>query len=236
MRIALVGTGKMGREIEVAARDRGGTVIRRFDSKNPITAKAIADVDVCIDFSSAAAVPGNVGAALEAGKDIVIGTTGWQDHLEEIRPQVIRSGLLYSANFSLGMNVFMRIVARAAVLMQNQPDYDPFIHELHHRQKADAPSGTALRLAELLIAGIERKRKIVANGFSGKIESDGLHVTSPRAGFITGTHLVGFDSEADAIELRHTAKNRRGFALGALTAAHWLRGRRGVFTMDDVEL
>jgi 4-hydroxy-tetrahydrodipicolinate reductase len=146
-----------------------------------------------------------------------VGTTGWYEHLPEIKAAVGESGLLYSANFSLGMNVFFRIAARAADLMKSQPDYDAFIQEIHHRRKKDSPSGTALRLRSIL----------------GK---DNLQVASTRAGFVTGIHVVGFDSEADTIELKHTAKNRRGFALGALRAARWLHGRKGVYTMDDVEL
>ena len=120
--------------------------------------------------------------------------------------------------------------------MQNAPEYDPFIHEVHHRQKVDSPSGTAIRLANILLEKIDRKKRMESGSPTGKISPDILHVTATRAGLVTGTHTVAFDSEADLIELRHVAKNRRGFALGALVAARWLRGRKGIYTMDDVQL
>jgi 4-hydroxy-tetrahydrodipicolinate reductase len=120
--------------------------------------------------------------------------------------------------------------------MQSAAAYDPYVHESHHRQKADSPSGTALRLAEILLQRIDRKKTILRDRSEGKIDPAALHVTSTRVGTVPGTHTVAFDSEADQIEIIHTAKNRRGFALGALRAAHWVHGKKGVFTMDDVEL
>jgi len=224
MRIALIGFGKMGREIDSLAREQGETITCVFDSHHPVQAKELAEVDVCIDFSTPTSVLSNIHAAIAAGKDIVVGTTGWQEHLEDIRAKAVKSGVLHSPNFSLGMNIFMRLAARAAELMQNAEQYDPFIHEMHHRSKIDAPSGTALRLADSILQKMER------------IEPGTLPIASTRAGFITGSHTVGFDSESDLIELRHVAKNRRGFAFGSLTAARWLRGRKGIYTMDDVEL
>lgn len=235
MKIALMGFGKMGREIDSVASEQGETVFRIFDSKRPVQPEALAGVDVCIEFSTPDAVLGNIHAAIEARKDIVVGTTGWLQHLPGIRQMTQDSGLLYSANFSLGMNIFFRIVSRAADLMRNAHEYDPFIHEIHHRQKEDSPSGTALHLGKILLDRIDRKKDVLTGPAHGKIGSDLLHVSSTRAGFVTGTHTVSFDSQADLIELRHVAKSRRGFALGALTAARWLRGRKGVFTMDDVD-
>jgi 4-hydroxy-tetrahydrodipicolinate reductase len=236
MRIALIGYGKMGREIEAIAREQGETIACVFDSKRPASAADLSTVDVCIEFSTPSVVLSNIRAAIAARKAIVVGTTGWHRHLPELKEEVRDSGLLYSANFSLGMNIFQRIVARAGELMENAPEYDPFIHETHHRLKADSPSGTALRLGEILLGRISRKKRVLSETSSGKIAADALHVTSTRAGHVTGTHVVGFDSDADLIELRHVAKNRRGFALGALTAARWLHGRKGIYTMDDVDL
>jgi 4-hydroxy-tetrahydrodipicolinate reductase len=236
MRIAVIGFGKMGHEVEAVAREHGEAVARTFNSQRRVTPDALADVDMCIEFSTPESALLNIRAAVEARKDIVVGSTGWYDHVPQLRRTVTESGILYSPNFSLGMNIFFRIVSRAAELIQNAPEYDAFVHEMHHRQKADSPSGTALRLAELLLQKIERKQRILAQPATGRIESDMLHVASTRAGFLTGTHTVGFDSESDLIELRHIAKNRKGFALGALVAARWLRGRKGVYTMDDVEL
>lgn len=236
MRLALIGYGKMGREIAAAAGERGDVVVKTFDIDNPAQPAALADVDVCIEFSTPQTVMQNIKIALEAKKDIVVGTTGWYEHLPEVRDAVRDSGLLYSPNFSIGVNLTYRIVAAAAQLMNNTADYDPYIHELHHRQKADSPSGTALKLAEILLQKIARKTKLAAGTVEGRIDPAALHVSSTRAGLFAGTHTVGFDSEADRIEITHTAKTRRGFALGALTAAHWLHGKKGVFTMDDVEL
>jgi 4-hydroxy-tetrahydrodipicolinate reductase len=236
MKIALIGFGQMGREIDAVARERGETITKVFEIDNPVRPQDLVDIDVCIDFSSADSVLANIKSAVEARKDIVVGTTGWDRHLSEVRGIVKESGLLYSANFSLGMNIFFRIATHAAELMRNSPEYDPYVQEVHHRQKADSPSGTALRLGRILLSRIDRKKGILAQPSEGKIPADSLHISSIRAGTVTGIHTIGFDSEADLIELRHTAKNRRGFALGALKAAGWLRGRKGVYTMDDVEL
>ncbi len=236
MKIALIGFGKMGREIDSVAREQGEVIARIFEWDRTVTPEALADVDICIEFSTPDAVLQNIRTAIEARRDIVVGTTGWYHHLSEIKGAVKESGLLYSSNFSLGMNIFFRIVKQAAVLMDKVADYDPYVHEVHHRQKADSPSGTALSLAHILTGTIARKSEILTKPPDGKIDPDMLHVSSTRAGFFAGTHIVGFDSEADLIELQHTAKSRRGFALGALAAARWLRGRKGVYTMDDVDL
>lgn len=236
MKIAIIGFGKMGREIDSVAREQGEVVSKVFDSRHPIRPEALENIDVCIEFSTPDAVLENIRAAVEARSDIVVGTTGWDAHLPQIRKTVKQSGLLYSANFSLGMNIFFRMIGRAAELMNRAPDYDPYIQEIHHREKADSPSGTALALGEIVLREIQRKKGILAQPPKGKIPPDMLNISSARAGTVAGTHTVGFDSAADLIELRHTAKNRRGFALGALAAARWLRGKKGVYTMDDVDL
>jgi 4-hydroxy-tetrahydrodipicolinate reductase len=236
MKIALMGFGKMGKEIDAAAREQGEVIARVFEIDNPVKPQDLVDVDICIEFSTPQSVLPNIHAAIQAKCDIVVGTTGWHQHLDEIKNTVKDSGLLYSSNFSLGMNIFLRLTRRAAELMNRAPEYDPYIHESHHRQKVDSPSGTAISLAKILIDGIDRKKEILSKPPEGAIRPEMLHVSSTRAGMIAGIHTVGFDSEADSIELRHVAKGRRGFALGALTAARWLHGRKGVYTMDDVEL
>ena len=236
MKIALIGYGKMGREIEGVALERGHSIVATFDIDRPADVASLAGVDVCIEFSTPQTVISNIRIALEAGRDIVVGTTGWYDQLPEIRKSVRSSGLLYSPNFSIGVNIFFRIVAKAAELMNNAPDYDLYVHELHHRQKADSPSGTALRLAEILLDRTDRKTEMETGRVDGKINPNSLHVSSTRIGTVAGTHTVGFESAADLIEIQHVAKNRRGFALGAVRAAEWLHGRKGVFTMDDIDL
>src|SRR5262245_35784103 len=145
MKIALIGFGKMGREIESIAREQGETIAQVFDSQRSVRPEALADADICIEFSTPNAVPSHIQAAVEAKRDIVVGTTGWYQHLPELQNVVRDSALLYSANFSLGMNYFFRIVRYSAELMNRATEYDPFIHEIHHRQKVDSPSGTALR-------------------------------------------------------------------------------------------
>jgi 4-hydroxy-tetrahydrodipicolinate reductase len=236
MRIALLGYGKMGREIEAAAKEQGDEIVEVFEIYRPVDVVSLANVDVCIDFSMPESAVDNILIALEARKDIVVGTTGWYDRLPEIKSRVHESGLLYSANFSLGVNMFFRIVRRAAELMNNAPEYDAYVHEIHHRQKVDSPSGTALKLADILVSQLDRKKTVRGDAVHEQIDPAALHVSSTRTGTFAGTHTVGFDSEADRIELTHVAKSRRGFALGAVRAAHWICGRKGVFTMDDVEL
>lgn len=236
MKIALMGFGKMGKEIDAIARAQGDVIAKVFEIDNPVKPQDLADVDVCIEFSRPESVLSNIRAATQAKRDIVVGTTGWYQHVDEIKKSVKDSGLLYSSNFSLGMNIFLRVTKYAAQLMNRAAEYDPYVHESHHRQKVDSPSGTALSLAKVLIQNIDRKKEILTKPPDGAIKPEMLHVSSTRAGAIAGVHTVGFDSEADLIELQHVAKGRRGFALGALTAARWLHGRKGVYTMDDVEL
>src|SRR5262249_28295681 len=158
-----------------------------------------------IEFSTPQSALRNIQIAVEAQKDIIVGTTGWYDQLPEVRKIVKNSGLLYSANFSIGVNIYFRIVRAAAELIENAADYDPYVHEMHHRQKADSPSGTALKLAEILTGRIKRKTKLAIDRSDGRISPEALHVTSTRAGTFAGTHTVGFDSDADFIEIIHTA-------------------------------
>ncbi len=236
MKIALIGYGKMGREVERLAVGAGDEIVSKFDLDPLPNAGGLQRADVCIEFSTPAAVMENMKLAADCGVDIVVGTTGWYDHLEEVHGWFSESALVYAQNFSVGVNVFYRMLERAAQLIQSLPEYDVFVEEQHHKGKADSPSGTALRIAEILIGEIERKTRTVEGSPQGPIPADALQLCSIRAGTLAGTHVVGFDSESDTIELRHTAKNRLGFAMGALRAARWVRGRKGVFTMDDVEL
>lgn len=236
MRVALIGYGRMGREVERAALEAGDTVVARFDIDRPVTVEGLADAEVSIDFSMPECVVSNLQVASEAGTDIVVGTTGWYEQLERVRPWFQSSAMLYAQNFSIGVNVFYRIVRRAAELMNALPDYDVYVEELHHRKKVDSPSGTAERIGAIVLEEIERKKTVTTSLGEGAIPPDVLQIASVRAGSAAGVHAVGFDSPADSIELRHTARSRAGFAAGALLAARWVRGRKGVFTMDDVEL
>jgi len=241
MNIALIGYGKMGKEIERLAPERKTTIKHIFTDENNIsgiglTAQALKDVDVCIDFSTSTAVVDNIEAVAACGKNIVVGTTGWYDKLDEIKKLVKEQkiGLLYSPNFSLGMNIFYQMLSSAAHLFDKFDMYDVAVHETHHKGKADSPSGTALNLGQIIIQHLRRKKEIFHEAAHKQIKPEQLHVTSTRIGHVVGIHEVIFDSEADYIQLVHTAKNRQGFALGALIAAEWLKGKKGVYTMKDV--
>lgn len=236
MNIALIGYGKMGKEIERLAHEKGITVSAVFDEHRPLDIPGIRNADVCVDFSVPSAVLPNVQLYAQAKKNAVIGTTGWLSHLDEIRRTVNQSeiGLVYASNFSIGVNLFFRIVEYASGLFNQFNDYDAFVHEIHHNQKLDSPSGTALSIAKIMLEKIERKRSILTDTSKNKISPEQLHVTSTRIGTVPGTHIVGFDSNADTVELTHTARNRMGFAMGALYAAEWIQNKRGVFTMDDI--
>ena len=218
MRLLIVGYGKMGQLIEALAVEQGMEIASRIDvGRGDWSAPA----DVAIDFSTAAALTANFARYLERKLPAVIGTTGWSDQAPAFRAGAERAGLgvVASANFSIGVNLFELIAADAARLMRSHPQYGAWIHELHHASKRDAPSGTALLLRDAMTkAGYDRA----------------IDVASTRAGVIPGTHTVGFDSPSDTIELTHVARDRRGFASGALLAAQWIQGKRGWFTMADV--
>ncbi|RCK73082.1 MAG: 4-hydroxy-tetrahydrodipicolinate reductase [Ignavibacteriae bacterium] len=241
MRIAIIGYGKMGKEIEQVASEKGieiGMIIKEEENFEgaAITKKNLKNIDVCLEFTNPNSVLSNIEAAIKAGKNIVVGTTGWYDKLEEVKKMVKKSdiGLLYSPNFSLGINIFYRILNTASNIFNNFDEYDILVSEIHHRNKMDSPSGTALAIAQIIMQNIKRKKEILHETAHGAIKPNQLHVISARAGTFVGKHSVIFDSEADFIEIVHTAKNRRGFALGALLAAEWLNGKKGIFTMKDV--
>jgi 4-hydroxy-tetrahydrodipicolinate reductase len=226
MRLALFGHGAMGRLVEARARDEGheiGLVFTSSDAARDAVeiAESLRGHDAAIDFSVASAVLRNAEACALAHVPLVEGTTGWNDGLEAVRRVVSeRDGaLVFGANFSVGVQIFYRIIARAAELFAAVEGYEPFIEEAHHSRKRDAPSGTALKLKEILAAQLGDKA---------------ISVASTRAGHIPGTHRVGFDSAADQITLTHAARTREGFASGALLAARWIQGRRGVYEFSEM--
>jgi len=242
MNIAIVGYGRMGHEIGRIARAKGINVVSIIDSNETnathktINEASLQGVDVCIDFTTPDSVIDNIQKISKFRKNIVVGTTGWYDKLEEARKIANQSniGLIYASNFSIGVNVFFKIVENAAKIINNIPDYDIYGYELHHNKKIDSPSGTAKTLAEILIKNIKRKSKLEYGKIDRKIEPDELHFASVRSGSIPGTHTVGFDSSADTIELKHVARNREGFALGAIMAAQWINGKKGFYDINDM--
>ena len=224
--LALLGYGKMGRTIAALAPQRGFEVRLVMDvdvnaQGQGITREKFQGVDVCIDFTTPEAAIENIRRVAALGVNLVVGTTGWHGRIEEAR-RIIESagvGMVYAANFSIGVNLFYQLAQSAAKIFSHFPMYDPYLTEAHHKFKKDAPSGTALEI----------KRQI-----QSAFGSRDLPVTSVRAGYIPGTHELGFDSEADTIILRHTARGRQGFAEGALHAARWVVGKKGLFSFEDV--
>lgn len=237
LKLGLVGYGRMGKEVEKVAHARGHVVLQTYDVPHLLTPDAeVGDIDVFIEFTQPDVALANIEIALKLGKPIVVGTTGWHQHLSEVEDKVKRagSGLIYASNFSIGMNIFFRLTEFAARLLDNFAEYDPFLHEAHHRGKLDSPSGTAVSLAQLVLANSSRKTELLTSPPAGKIQPHQLHVSSTRSGAIPGMHSVCFDSEADTIELKHTARNRSGFALGAVHAAEWIVGKQGLYSMADL--
>jgi len=226
MRIMLVGHGKMGRLVESIAPEYGCEVAGVIDPRSPAhdggpDAARWDGVDVAVDFSTAASVPVNAPILARRGINLVVGTTGWREHEAAVRTAIDESGacIVVAPNFSTGVVLFDALVAHAARLFEPRQDFSAYLHESHHAAKVDAPSGTALLL----------KRSMEDAGFTRRID-----VSSTRAGFIPGTHTVGFDGPAETITLTHAARDRSAFARGALTAARWIHGKRGWFTMRDV--
>jgi 4-hydroxy-tetrahydrodipicolinate reductase len=241
IKLALIGYGKMGREVERVAKEKGLGIAAIFTKeknagRSGLTRESLKDVDVCIDFSSPLVLLDNIDVVGRCGKNMVVGTTGWHDRIDEVKRLVKehKMGFLYSSNFSLGVSIFSQIVMDAAHMFDKYAEYDVAISEMHHKEKVDSPSGTALALGSLILHEIKRKKELLTDSSKGEIKPQQLHVTSTRTGHVTGKHTVVFDSESDTIELVHTAKSRRGFAVGAVVAAEWLKGKRGLYTMRDV--
>jgi len=218
LRLAIVGYGKMGRLIDQLAPEYGFDVVARCDVDR---AEPLDGCDVAVEFSVPSAVAANVEMLAEKQIPVVIGTTGWSAQMDRVRAAIEKHGsaAVWSPNYSVGVNVFFRLAAEAARLLRDQPEYGAWGWEIHHHTKKDAPSGTMLKLVETMhSAGFERP----------------IDVSSNRAGAHPGTHEIGFDSGADTIVLRHTARSREGFARGALKAAQWLPGKRGFFEFSEV--
>lgn len=227
MRILIVGHGKMGRLVESLAPEYGAEVVGVVDPQSPVhgggadDARWVGKVDVAIDFSLADAVSANVPALAAHGINVVLGTTGWQAHEPALRRAIAAAGtgIVAAPNFATGVVIFEAIVRYAAKQFAHQPEFGAWLHESHHGAKKDAPSGTALFL----------KKAMEAGGYDRPID-----VSVTRAGYIPGTHTIGFDGPSDSITLTHGARDRGAFARGALAAARWVKGKRGWFDMHDV--
>ena len=226
MKIALLGYGRMGQAIEKIAIDRGHTIVAKIDKDNPDEAY---EADVAINFSVPMAAYENITSAIDKKIPVVCGTTGWLDRLDEVETlcQQNEGAFLYASNFSLGVNLFFELNVKLADMMQKQPLYTASIEEIHHTQKLDKPSGTAITLAEGISSAGNVWHLVEDNG-------EGVPITSIRKDEVPGTHTVTHRSEIDEISITHTAHNRTGFALGAIIAAEWIQNKKGIFSMRDV--
>lgn len=235
MKIALIGYGKMGKEIEKIALSRGHEIVLKVDVQNAssFTTEELKKADVAIEFSTPEAATTNIYKCFEANVPIIVGTTGWLDHLTEVQKtcKEKEQALFYASNYSIGVNLFFRLNEYLAKLMNHYPEYNVSMEEIHHVHKLDSPSGTAITLANQVISNIPVKQKWVNSGTSQKNE---LGIVSKRFDEIPGTHTVTYQSEVDEINITHIAHNRKGFALGAVIAAEWVKNKKGIFGMNDL--
>jgi 4-hydroxy-tetrahydrodipicolinate reductase len=235
MKIALIGYGKMGKAIEQIALQEGHEVVLRIDVDNTVdfSPENLQKADVAIEFTRPETAFANLQKCLEAGTPVVVGTTGWLQHLEEAKAICAQhqGALFYSSNYSIGVNIFFAVNRFLAKMMNEQSQYEVRMAETHHTQKLDAPSGTAITLAEGILSQLSRKTRWV-NGEAAA--PDELSILSSRIDPAPGTHEIYYESSIDSIEIRHTAHSREGFARGALHAAVWLVGKKGVFNMSDL--
>jgi len=245
MNIALLGYGKMGRIIEKIATDRKHNVVLKIDFYNQqdLTVENLRKADVVIEFSTPGSVLSNIMHCFDAGVPVVVGTTGWYENLPDVKRECLQGNhtMLYASNFSVGVNIFFHINKILARLMNNYPYYDVQVEEIHHMQKLDSPSGTAITIAEGIVENLDSKKEWVNilssegdDAASDSVKNDQLLIESFRIENVPGTHTVIYDSEVDMLELKHTAHNRNGFALGAVLAAEWIQGKKGFFSVEEM--
>ncbi|MEK6616989.1 MAG: 4-hydroxy-tetrahydrodipicolinate reductase [Bacteroidota bacterium] len=235
MKIALLGYGKMGKEIEQVALQRKHEIVLKIDLHNAdsISKEYLQIANVAIEFSDPRSAIANMTKCFDAGIPVVVGTTGWHDNLDDVKKLCKEKNgcLFYASNFSIGVNIFFKVNEHLAKMMNNYSDYDVSIGEIHHIHKLDTPSGTAISLANTITNNLARKKKWINNKTKNTEE---LEIISKREGEIPGTHIVKYHSAIDDIEIIHTAHNRKGFAVGAVLAAEFVKGRRGIFGMNDL--
>jgi 4-hydroxy-tetrahydrodipicolinate reductase len=235
MNIALIGYGKMGKEIEQIALSRGHKIVLTVDAHNAktFTLDELKKADVAIEFSTPETALGNIYKCFDAGVPVVVGTTGWLDKLEEVKKACNekKQTLFYTSNYSIGVNLFFKLNQQLAKLMNAHKEYNVSMEEIHHVHKLDSPSGTAISLAKQVIENIDEKDKWVNAATSQRNE---LGIVSKRLDEVPGTHTVTYGSDIDEISITHIAYNRKGFASGAVVAAEWVKGKKGVFGMEDL--
>lgn len=235
MKIALIGYGKMGKTIEQLAIEKGYKIVLKVNAQNSTTwtNEQLKNADVAIEFTRPESAIENITRCFECGIPVISGTTGWIEKMEEVKNlcKKMDGGFFYASNFSVGVNLFFKLNKILAEMMEAYDTYDISLEEIHHTQKLDAPSGTAITLAEGLLDKISRKNKWVKE--SAQQENE-LSIFSKRIENVPGTHSINYDSEIDSIEIKHTAHSRLGFAKGALLAAEWMKNRKGFYGMEDL--
>ncbi|MFY0604745.1 MAG: 4-hydroxy-tetrahydrodipicolinate reductase [Flavobacteriaceae bacterium] len=229
MKIALLGYGRMGKEIEKIALERGHEVVLKVSTD---TEYDITQADIAIDFSIPSAAFNNITNCIKNSIPVISGTTGWLNQYEEVKEYCLQNNgaFIYASNFSLGVHIFFELNTQLAKLMNHVEGYNTSIEEIHHTQKLDAPSGTAITLAEGIINHSDKKNWLL----DGDSPEESIPIKAKRVPEVPGTHSIQYESSIDSIEIKHTAHNRKGFALGAVVAAEWLLNKKGVFTMKDV--
>jgi len=235
-KIAIIGYGQMGKEINILARENNFEVTDIFDLDNVLNDTKDYEFDVAIDFSFPKSAIKNALILSSLGKNIVMGTTGWYDDAETMKKIISENnnGFVWGSNFSVGVQLFFRIIENAAKIIDKFDNFDLMLHEMHHRRKKDSPSGTAETLADIILQNVARKTSLETNAINGEVDEAKLHVSSTRGGEITGRHTLYIDSISDSIELSHRAKNRKGFAMGSLVAAKWIHNKKGYFQYNQV--
>jgi len=236
MNIALIGYGKMGKAIEEIAISRGHSVVVKFNSQNPLESSQLRTTDVAIEFSQPDLALKHIKLCADGQIPIVVGTTAWEEHLPEIINHIDKreASLIYSSNFSIGVNLFFEMNKHLARLMNDKTDYVASITEIHHIHKIDAPSGTAVTLAKDLISNHPTYSSWKLTGQSENMEKSDLPISAIREENVPGTHLISYTSEIDTLTIEHQAHNRKGFALGAVIAAEFIHKKQGVYTMSDI--
>ena len=232
MKIAIIGYGKMGKLIEKIAKERGADIFMIINDSNWISSD-IEGADVAIEFSSPESAVENIHKSLKVGVPIVVGTTGWYDKLDQVKQWVVNydSAFLAATNFSIGVNIFYEINKKLASLMNFNSSYKPIVKEIHHTQKLDSPSGTAITIADQIIDKLNDYNKWEE---ADKVDSKTIQIVAKRQKNIPGTHEVVYENNIDKLSISHKAKNRNGFALGAVVAAEFLAGKKGIYTMSDI--
>lgn len=237
MKIGLIGYGKMGKAIEVVALNRGHQISWKVTSENPLNLQDFSLVDCVIEFTKPQIAVENIKKSLAENTPIIVGTTGWNDYLNKVSELCLKldGTLLHASNFSVGVNIFFQLNEKLAALMSNQTDYIAKIEEIHHTQKLDSPSGTAITLANGILENNDSYMSwVCGENEEPYVNENQLSVTAYRLPNVPGTHTIEYKSEVDSIKMTHEAFNRDGFALGAVLAAEWAVGKKGVFTMRDV--